>query len=339
MFPTKDEPEILLPPGMWPCPAFQPVQLLHQTRAAQLYLAVPKVHDLTSEEIPTVHATLSPEQVVVKLLAPHLSEEHEARVLFRDEIRLLQHLHHPCIVHCWEAQEEGPLPYVVMEYIQGCDLGVLLQHQLDTHCPLPWTQSYRIASGILQGLVYLHNTTDEQDRNLGVVYRDLAPANVLLGVQGEVKLIDFGLATHKRMVRFTVGDSLRGTFAYLAPELLEDAAATRLSDIFAWGVLAWETFTGQRLFDAPHPDAILRQLREKPILPVHQVNADVPYKLSEWIQRALERDRTLRPSTSEALKEAWTALAPTSSQIKEAEHGKLTLEEQILQCQGEEERA
>lgn len=329
MYPIEANTNILIPPEMWPVSAYQPIRLLSQTRTAQLVLANPASPDepTTSDSNQTRH-----KQVVVKLLAPHLTEDREARVLFRDEIRLLQHLHHPSIVYCLESEEEGPRPYAVMEYIPGCDLGVLLHRQEEKREPLPWTQAYHIATNILRGLVYLHNATDDRQKNLGVVYRDLSPANVLLSVEGETKLIDFGLATHNRMVRYTAGDSLRGTFAYLAPELLEDASATRQSDIFAWGIIAWETFTGQRLFDAPHPDAILRQLGDKPILPAHQIQADIPAELSECVQQALLRDRSQRIDSSDKLLQTWEALAPKPQQIEAVEQKATPLVDRIREC-------
>ncbi len=300
-------PSTKLPPHEhWPIEEYSPIRLLGEGGMAQLYLV--------ESTGPREGSTRQP--FALKRLRPHLAREPEARVMFRDEIRLIRCLQHPSIVRYLDAQEDGEVQYLVVEYIEGCNLQMLLHWMMKEQQTLHWTHAYHIALGVATGIAYLHHATDKEQHPLDIVHRDLSPANILLQRDGAVKLTDFGVSMHKLMIRQTWGEDLRGQFAYLAPELLFGQAADQRSDIFSWGVTMWETFAGQRLFDAENPEAILNQVREATIPPLASVSPETPKALCHIIDHALQRERQRRYSSSSLLLHDWKSLQPTEAQTQ-----------------------
>lgn len=300
---------------------YKPVGLLNEGGMAQLFLAQ------------DCGESCGESWVVLKVLRPHLRHEPQARAMFRDEIRLLRCLSHPNIVRFVDACEDSDLLYLVLEYVDGCDLKTFLTFCFDTEPePFPWILASQIALQILEGLAYLHNATTEQNRPLHLVYRDLSPSNVLLSMEGQVKLTDFGSSWYQQMFRDTIGQEWRGKFAYLAPELLAGQPADQRSDIFSWGVTVWELFAGRPLFVASNPEAVLQQVRTQPIPFLQEMRPDMPTELCDMVARTLERDPHQRINNTLALLEHWLFFLQTPH-CQQA-HTRLTygLAEKISRC-------
>jgi eukaryotic-like serine/threonine-protein kinase len=184
--------------------------------------------------------------VAVKILSPNLAADPSFVARFRQEARTMARVHHPSIVTVHDVNESDGLLYIVMELIEGESLADRLhrEHVLSPEALAP------ILSSVASGLAVLHG--------LGLVHRDVKPHNILLPTTGPAKLADFGLARDGGTTSLTLPGTAIGTLGYLAPELLHGAPATPASDVYAFGVVAYEALTGQRPTDAapPAPSAL-----------------------------------------------------------------------------------
>lgn len=261
---------------------------------AELYLATP-----TAPQSP---------QVVIKILRPFMALDEDLAAMFRDEIVLFQTLDHPHVVRYLEGNTRSRPAYLVMEYVEGCNLARFHEWLQEQPAPPSWSIAATIAAGLIEGLHYLHEAKDQQGQGLGLIHRDLTPPNVLLGLNGAVKLTDFGISIYRNMSRSTQGKDPKGRFSYLAPEMLRGVAIDQRADIFSWGVIIWELLTGQRLFQSTNPEQTLQQVGSAPILPPSALQSDVPAALEAIVMKALTRDREQRYPHMSALKEHWDAL-------------------------------
>jgi serine/threonine protein kinase len=243
--------------------------------------------------------------VAIKRLHPHLAREPEFIEMFLDEARLAARIHHPNVVSILEigASEQGY--YIVMEYIEGDTLGRLLSRAAQTGQRLPIEVGLRIVVDMLAGLEAAHELTDDDGNPLHIVHRDVSPQNVLVGVDGNSKLTDFGVARATSRLSVTRSGQLKGKVAYMAPEQARgDAAVDHRADIFAAGVVLWEVLAGRRLFKADGEAQTLNKVLTDPIPSVASVWAGVPPTLASISAKALERDRMSRYQTARELAEA-----------------------------------
>ena len=196
-------------------------------------------------------------RVAIKTLAPeHAGEPELERALIR-EATLAGRLHHRNLVAVTGLGVADGRYYVVMEYVDGGDLAGLLDGS-----PLPGSLALHIASEVALGLAHLHAVTDEHGLPLGLVHRDIGPANVLVSTTGDVKLADFGIAKATALADLTAAGTRKGTYAYMAPEQLAGEPVDAASDQFGLAVMLVELVTGHRPFAGDTPwvtmDAIRR---------------------------------------------------------------------------------
>lgn len=194
--------------------------------------------------------------VAVKVLLPERAEEPELQRLLIAEAKLGAAMAHRNLVAVSDLGVHEGRYYMVMEHVDGADLGVLL----DRARP-PQPVAMHIVDAVAAGLEYLHDFCDEQGRPLGLVHRDVSPGNVLVSRTGEVKLGDYGIAKATHLASETRARIVRGKFAYLSPEQVHGTSVTARSDQFALGVLLVELLTGHRPFDGPSPVDTMERIR------------------------------------------------------------------------------
>lgn len=236
--------------------------------------------------------------LVIKQIHPRLSGNRHFVDLFVAEAKTLVTLAHGNIVPVYELGVVDDTYFIAMEYIDGPTLYRLTERMAARDAQMPPAIAAWITARILEGLDYAHRKGE------GVIHRDLSPRNVMLSRDGEVKLVDFGIA----VTLGAPGEGDRshsaptGSFPYMSPEQVRREPLNTQTDLFSLGVLAWEMLAGQRLFARPDADATLAAVLEAPIPPPSRVRPEVPAKLDEVVMRALERDRTARwPSASDML--------------------------------------
>ncbi len=235
----------------------------------------------------------------VKMLHAYLAEDEEHLHMFLDEARLASLVHHENLVEVREIGMHGDVPFVVMEYVEGTALSTLLRCRPGG---LPAGLVVRIVLDLLRGLHAAHSAYDSRGEPLNMVHRDVAPANVLVSVQGCAKLTDFGIAKAEARLTATRSGVRKGRLDFMSPEqMLSPEQIDRRSDIFAVGTLLWSALAGRRLFRGPHDAATIERVLELPVPPISQVRRDqgpAPAALEPILERALQRDVEARYATA-----------------------------------------
>jgi serine/threonine-protein kinase len=198
--------------------------------------------------------------VAIKLLAPELAGEHELERALIREATLAATLHHRNLVAVLGLGVHDGGYYVVMEYLDGHDLA----RHLDG--PVPEALALHIVHELALGLRYLHAATDARGLALGLVHRDVSPANTLVSSTGDVKLGDFGIAKATALADLTAAGTRKGRYAYMAPEQLAGEPVTAAADQFGLAVMLVELVTGARPFAGESPWALLEAVKAGPQL-------------------------------------------------------------------------
>jgi serine/threonine-protein kinase len=253
--------------------------------------------------------------VVLKRLHERYAKDETSLALFRDEARLAARIQHPNVVSTLDVlTDEGDL-FLVMEYVEGESLAQLLASTSPERRPLDPAIAIAIATQVLHGLHAAHEARGATGERLSIVHRDVSPQNVLVGVDGVARLIDFGIAKAAGRSRTTDDGVVKGKVGYMAPEQAF-GAATIQSDVFSASVVLWEALTGRHLFDESTPGATLNAVLHGAIPAPSAVRPSLPAALDEVVLKGLERDPQRRwpdaPAMAHAL-ESVTAPAPIAA--------------------------
>jgi phosphate transport system substrate-binding protein len=243
--------------------------------------------------------------VVVKCLRDDLIaglEEHDFSPLLLDEARVCARLQHPNIVQTFEAGLDAGRPFIAMEYLEGQSLDRVLGALSRENARLPQEITLRVLCDVLSALEYAHSLCDFDGSPLGLVHRDVSPHNIFLTYQGEVKLVDFGVAKHAWSSEQTEVGIVKGKLTYMAPEQAQRAQVDHRADLFASAIVLWECLTMRRLLAADNPAATLAKLLYEPIPTLLSVRPDAEPALSELCARALEREPAQRFPDAAALR-------------------------------------
>ncbi len=187
--------------------------------------------------------------VAIKELHPHLANNPELVSMFLDEARLAARVVHPNVVSVLDVVASGAQVWAVMQYIEGESLGRLAASARGRSLPTPVGVAVAIALDLLAGLDAAHRATDERGQPLGIVHRDVSPQNVLVGVDGVARVLDFGVAKARGRLHETRDGQVKGKLAYMAPEQLGGEASPS-TDVYAAAIVLWELLAGRRLFEA-----------------------------------------------------------------------------------------
>ena len=243
--------------------------------------------------------------LVIKRILPERAADARFIEMFASEARVSALLNHANVVHVYELGCEGGEYFLAMEYVDGQNLAAALRAVRRANPPPVGFGAY-VARELCRALGYAHRVAGDDGAPLGIVHRDVSPGNVMLGFDGGVKLVDFGIA------RLAAGHDVdlpaRGKLGYASPEHLAGRPLDGRADLFSTGVLLWEMLAARRLFKGRSAlDTIERVLRGAPAPPsLH--NAEVPPELDRICLRMLARDRALRPATCDEAGDALDAV-------------------------------
>ena len=239
--------------------------------------------------------------VVVKRILPHLADDARFRQMLIAEARIASKMAHANICQVHELGETDGQLYIVMEYLEGVSLLPLLRKQSKEAVSL----DYGLVGGIVQqtsdALHYAHELKDRGGEYLGIVHRDVTPSNIFLTESGVAKVLDFGIAKVKDASAHTQTGTVKGKYAYMAPEQLRGGSVDRRADTFALGIVLYEMLALRRLFQRKTDYLTFRAVMEQPIPDVRQYRPDVPAPLAEMLAKALDRDPTQRFQTARQL--------------------------------------
>ena len=238
--------------------------------------------------------------VAVKHIRPEFRALKNYIDMFIEEARVGSELGHPNIVQVQDFVSENNSYYLVMEWVDGIDLSTFIKTYRDSKRDVPWPLAVAIGIGTLRGLGAAHDRVAPDGTASPVIHRDVSPHNVMLGINGVVKLSDFGLARARdRAASLTAPGTVKGKLSYLAPEVTFGKPNTTQSDLFGVGSVLWETLVGERLFDGKSDVEIFKKIRACQVPPVSDRRKDVPAALSAVLETALQADPTNRYATAE----------------------------------------
>jgi serine/threonine-protein kinase len=248
--------------------------------------------------------------VAIKRLHAHLADDPQFLSTMIDEARLAARIHHPNVVPTLDVVRTGGTLLIVMEYVRGESLASLLRSELSRSRRVPLPIASAILVGALHGLHAAHEATSDRGEPLDIVHRDISPQNILVGVDGVARVIDFGVAKAADRLQTTREGTLKGKMAYMAPEQLLGLHVTRRVDVFAMGIVLWEMLAGRRLFQADSEAALVAVVMAGARVPPSHHVAGIPPELDALVMRALAPDRAQRFESAQAMAEALFALVP-----------------------------
>lgn len=241
------------------------------------------------------------QEVALKRLVP--TTKRELIALFLDEARLMRYLQHPNIAVAYDSGKIFGRYFIALEHVRGPNLKSVVDHCRLTHHSVPQAITLHLAAQLCEALDHAHNATDENGEPLGIVHRDVTPANVIISDAGPVKLIDFGLAKARGMTEQTGVGVIKGKYGYIAPEYIAGNLDHR-ADLWAVGIIMYELLTGRRLFEGADAYETMRRVREMPIPRPSLANPAVTRELDALVLRTLERDLSRRWASAAAMRDA-----------------------------------
>jgi serine/threonine-protein kinase len=235
---------------------------------------------------------------VLKRILPHLADDPRFRAMLIAEARIASMMAHANICQVYELGETDGQLYIVMEYLEGITLLPLLRKLSKESGALDWGFVAGVIQQATDALHYAHELRERGGDMLGIVHRDVTPTNLFLTDTGVVKVLDFGIAKVKDISANTQAGTVKGKYAYMAPEQLRGAAVDRRADVFALGVVVYEMLALRRLFQRKTDYLTFRAVLEQPIMDIRRYRPDCPDALAAALTRALDRDPASRFETA-----------------------------------------
>jgi serine/threonine-protein kinase len=236
--------------------------------------------------------------VAIKTVLASLSENQEFVEMFIGEAKLVADLVHQNICQVYQLGKVPTGYYIAMEFVTGVDLGQFIARHIELGKTVPADLGTFIISRVCRGLEYAHLKRDRQGQLLGVVHRDVSPKNIMISIEGEVKLTDFGVAKARNLMKDQEGKILLGKAQYMSPEQAQLLPTDGRSDIFSLAIVMFELMTLQKLFRADSTRTTLKNVLMKPIPSLRSFNPDVPKDLEKIFARAIARDLGTRYQTA-----------------------------------------
>jgi eukaryotic-like serine/threonine-protein kinase len=228
--------------------------------------------------------------VAVKRILPNIAEDKEFIRMFIEEAKLAVQLNHANIAQIFDLGVVDGAYYIALEHVHGRDLRGVFDRCRQLGEPMTVSQACFVVMKLCEGLDYAHNKRDQAGRELHLVHRDVSPQNVLVSFEGEVKIIDFGIAKAANKGNKTQAGILKGKFGYMSPEQVRGIPIDRRSDVFSCGIVLYELLTGERLFVGESDFSTLEKVRNVEILPPSTYNRRIPDELERIVLKALAKD-------------------------------------------------
>ena len=242
--------------------------------------------------------------VAIKSIRPEVLEDPEFVGMFVEEAKLCAMLDHQNIARTYELKRSGTGYFIAMEYVAGKDLRVISDRVSTRNLEFPIHLALHIIAQVCEGLDYAHHKTDPTGVSLDIVHQDVSPQNVLISYNGDVKLIDFGVAraaSHQINSRAGV---VKGKYGYMSPEQSSGVRLDGRSDVFAAGVLLYELLTHRRLFDGASDTSILEKVKHAEVYPPSLIAPRIPRPVEEVVLKALSHAPQDRYQTAAAMGDA-----------------------------------
>jgi serine/threonine protein kinase len=251
--------------------------------------------------------------VALKQLYPHFSRDPEFVAMFLDEARLLSRIRHTNVVAPLDIIVEDQELFIAMEYVHGEALSHLVEQ---ANGPVEPALATGIVVQALLGLHAAHEATGEDGRQLAIVHRDVSPQNILVGLDGIARIVDFGIAKAASRSQTTGAGSLKGKLGYMAPEQVRLEPVDRRADLFTTGIVLWELLVGERLFPGDHPGAVVDAILSGDVPPPRSFVSSLPAALEQVVLRALALHPDDRFGSAKEMAGALARATPAASSIE-----------------------
>lgn len=235
--------------------------------------------------------------VALKLLQPQLTGDSEFRAMFLDEVNIALRLRHENIVRVHDGRYENGHFFLVMDLVDGMDLRRVLKQLAQQRRWVPTPVGLSIGAQIARALAYAHLRKDDRGRALGIVHRDISPHNVMLGFDGSVRLLDFGIARARERHARTRPGVVKGKTGYMAPEQATGGPVDQRADVFATGIVLWETLAMRRLFHGANDLETMNKVIDARVPDLCRINETVPPDAAALIHQMLARSPKDRPAS------------------------------------------
>ena len=233
-------------------------------------------------------------KIVIKRIRPHLSKEQSFITMFLNEAKLAAQLNHSNICQIYDLGRIDESYFIAMEYVRGRDMRQVVSRADKKGIEFPVVYALKVASAVCEGLYYAHRKVDDQGRPLHIVHRDVTPENVMVSFDGEVKILDFGIAKAETTVSETRMGEIKGKLGYMSPEQVMGKTLDQRSDVFSLGVVLYEWLTGHKPFTGQNDVEILKAVADGKIYPPTSFRPDLPQPVEAIVQKALARNREER---------------------------------------------
>jgi len=239
--------------------------------------------------------------LAIKRILPHLSSDEEFIEMFIAEAKLAARLSHKNIAQVYDFGKMGQNYFIAMEYVRGKDLKSIFKKCKEGGIKLPAVLAVYIAKEVASALGYAHNQKDTLGKSLNIIHRDVSPQNILISYEGEVKVVDFGIAKAGAHSKTSTG-VLKGKLPYMSPEQAWGKPLDHRSDIFSLGIVFYEMLTGERLFKGDSEINTLEKVREAKVEPLPtSIESDLPLGLEAKVLKALAKKITDRYQDSSVM--------------------------------------
>lgn len=247
--------------------------------------------------------------VVLKMILPERAADKHSVDMFLDEARLAAALNHQNVAQVFEVGQENGAHYLAMEYVHGQDLRAVLSKAGQVGARIPIELSLAIVAGAAAGLHHAHDRKSPDGVPLGIVHRDVSPSNIMIGYDGAVKLLDFGIAKATARSHETQSGIIKGKFAYMSPEQCRGREVDRRSDVFSLGIILYEITTQHRCFRADSDFDTMHRIVTGDIVRPSRLVATYPLELEKIVMTALAVDSSRRYASAAALLEELESFA------------------------------
>ena len=239
--------------------------------------------------------------VAIKRILPQYSDNVDFIDMFKEEAKIAVNLNHSNIVSIYDFGMEKQQFFLVMEFVEGQNLRQILNHMKKESKDLSLDQIVYVIKEVAAGLDHAHRCLDgATGRPLNITHRDMSPQNVMISFEGEVKIVDFGIAKAETQMEHTRAGTIKGKFGYMSPEQADGMTVDPRTDIFSIGIVLWELLAKDRLFTGQNEAATLKKVRECPVPTRRNINPVSPPELERICMKALAKDKSLRYQTAAA---------------------------------------
>ncbi len=254
--------------------------------------------------------------IAIKKIHDHLSKEDEFVEMFLDEARISAMIHHPHVVQIFDLGSIEGAYFIAMEYVHGQDLSQILRAAIRSRNEsFSWAYAARLVADTAAGLHAAHELKDAEDNPIGLVHRDVSPQNILVSYDGHVKVVDFGIAYAAEKISQTGVGTLKGKASYMSPEQSRGQRVDRRSDVFALGILLFESVCLKRLFREENEAATLLRVGAADVPRPRSIRPDVPAELERIILKALAKEPDGRFATAAELQGALEQLLVSKGNV------------------------